>query len=251
MLDEENRHPRLLELAQECGERADFLGDETCGRLVEKQDARPNRQSARDLDQPAMPIGEIVGGDLLQLRNSDEAQQTARFAPLVVGLDTIAARTDRGVPQAHARLPRDADQHVLDHGHVAKHFHCLEGADDAAARCGMQRTGLCFCSVYDNSARVGAVRAGNDVDQRRLAGAVRADQGMDRSAGNAEAHIRQCYEAAKRPRQVFDLQFGAGGPWQCHECLDQRRLPIVPLPLGSRLVRQEAHDAAGKEVKSQ
>ena len=59
---------------------------------------------------------------------------------------------------------------------------------------------LCLRAIDKNATSIGPVHAGNDVDQRRLAGAVRADQGVDRSAGDAKTHLRKGHQAAERAR---------------------------------------------------
>ena len=47
-------------------------------------------------------------------------------------------------------------------------------------------------------ARVGRVVAGDDLDERRLAGAVLAEQGEDRAAGGVEVHPVEDLDAAER-----------------------------------------------------
>src|SRR5438045_9646653 len=82
--------------------------------------------------------------------------------------------------RAEVALQRGA--HVLQHGHVREHGRNLERAHDAAAR------GLCGPFVRDVLAEVGdrAARGRQElreqVEESRLAGAVRADQCVDVAA---------------------------------------------------------------------
>jgi hypothetical protein len=57
----------------------------------------------------------------------------------------------------------------------------------------------------DDAARVGVVEAGEALDQRRLAGPVLTDQGMDLGAADLEADVLQGALPGERLREVLDL----------------------------------------------
>src|SRR4029077_18554911 len=50
------------------------------------------------------------------------------------------------------------------------------------------------------------IEAVDDVEHRRLAGAVRADDGADLAFADVEGDIAQRFDAAERKRHVFDRQ---------------------------------------------
>jgi hypothetical protein len=79
MLNQEDRHSGLLQLAYHRSESADLFGNKACGGLVEKQHARPNGQGSRDFEQPSMSVGERICRHLLKVRDSEQMQQSARF----------------------------------------------------------------------------------------------------------------------------------------------------------------------------
>ena len=70
-------------------------------------------------------------------------------------------------------------QHVLQHRHGRKDADVLEGAREAGARAAMRaQAGHVGAAQHDASA-ADAGDTGDQVEQRRLAGAVRPDQGVD------------------------------------------------------------------------
>ena len=70
-------------------------------------------------------------------------------------------------------------------------------------------------AVEQELARVAAVHAGDDLDQRRLAGAVLADQGVDRAGLDAQAAGAQGDDGAERLGDVAQLERGV------------RRVPVI------------------------
>ncbi len=63
-----------------------------------------------------------------------------------------------------------------------------------------------FFLVENNSSRGGCERPGEQVEERGLAGAVRADDRVQRARFDAQAYAADCREGAERLGQVFCLE---------------------------------------------
>ena len=132
-------------------------------------------QRPADLDQPALAEAEaldrLVGevGEAEQLEHLVAARRSRR-----------AAGRPRPTRSFHSRpSPRaDAlgDQQVLAHGRVGEQLDALEGAADAAPRPRVHRQAADVLAVELDRAAVGAQHAEHAVEERGLAGAVRADE---------------------------------------------------------------------------
>ena len=99
-----------------------------------------------------------------------------------------------------------SDQDVVLDRQVPKGLDQLKGAADAggADLIGPQ-SGEAAAGKPDFSL-VGPDDAGDQVEHRRLAGPIRADQGDDVAFGNREADVGDGSQAAELLRQVLDLQ---------------------------------------------
>ena len=156
-----------------------------------RRSLRPHRQRARDLEQPAMPIGERVRRRVLVAGEPDEGDQVARDRRCVVG----------------AAMAGAADHDVLEHRHVAEQLDGLERAHDALRARRRPSTGdAAGLPIDENCAGVDGIESGDHVDERGLARAVRADQGMDGAGLDAQAHIAQRLQSAEALADVAQLQ---------------------------------------------
>ena len=136
-------------------------------------------------------------------------------------LDRVLARLallrEHGVRMQHgADRPRLgarmlADEDVLQYRHVAEEAQVLERARDPALDDEVRRqTGDVLAEEQDVPA-VGRVHAGDQVEERRLAGAVRADQGDDAAGLDAEVHVLDRGDAAEGLEQLLDLEHRRSG----------------------------------------
>ncbi len=107
---------------------------------------------------------------------------------------TIASQST----DAEAGALRRAEHDVLEHVHARHQGQFLVDEAEAAARwpaCGVSiATGS--PSISDRAA-IGMLEAGEDADQRRLAGAVGADQAVDLAGGDVEADAGERADAAE------------------------------------------------------
>ena len=87
------------------------------------------------------------------------------------------------------------DPHVLEHGQMRKHRRDLERADEPHPRDRRRPRAGDVAPVVEDLAARGRQELREQVEAGRLAGAVRADQRVDRAAPDAQAHVLDRDEA--------------------------------------------------------
>src|SRR5450631_1661305 len=105
-----------------------------------------------------------------------------------------------------AELSLQRDAHVLEHRQMPEHRRDLERADDAPAR---DRGRLLVRDVIagkQDAARGRRQELGEQVEAGRLAGAVRADQRVDRAAAHAQVHLVDGDETLELLRELVRLE---------------------------------------------
>ena len=107
-------------------------------------------------------------------------------------------------PQRVAR--RVAEEDVLGHGQLGEQQQLLEHGGDAGGLRLLRAAEVDLAPVDADRARVRPVDAGDDLDQRRLAGAVLAQQRMDLAGTDVEADVVQRPHAGERLAQALDRQ---------------------------------------------
>ena len=99
------------------------------------------------------------------------------------------------------------DQHVLDHAHALEDAQHLEGARDAEPRDLVRLlAGDVLAVEHDAGAGLGLVDAGNQVEERALARAVRPDDAAHLALLHGQIDLRDGGEAAEPLGQVLDLK---------------------------------------------
>ena len=165
--DEDDRDAVVAQLSEQLEEGGRLMLGDRGGRFVEQQNLGLAGQRLGDLDD-------------LHLRH----RQAAHFG----------ARVDAGVEQIEiaARLPLDGaivdkavpgrqslEQNVFPDAEARDEISLLMNRGDALAERIARRAELNRVAVQENAAGIGANEAGDDLDQRRFAGAVFAHQAMD------------------------------------------------------------------------
>ena len=97
-----------------------------------------------------------------------------------------------------------ADQHVLDRRHVREQADVLERAADAGSRDAVHAAGRRRARRGTDLAGGRLVEAGQDVEERRLPGAVRADDADDRLLLDVEADVVERDQPLEGLRHVAD-----------------------------------------------
>ena len=171
-----HEHHRALVFGQEGFEPGDGLDIEVIGRLVEQQQLRLADQRARQQHAPLPSARQRVDIDVgRQLQPRHHHVGLVRALPLVV-------RIERAETLAH---------HLGD-GAIGRQRHILNEPRHARAR------------LPPHGAPIGRQIAGDDLHQRRLAGAIAADD-RDALAGiDLERHIVEKRNVAVGVRDVFE-----------------------------------------------
>ncbi len=155
-------------------------------RLVEKEQARPRHQRTRDRDHLLLAARELAGraGELVLERREERERGGERLAPMRLGARQVAAELE-----------------VLAHRHAGEEAPPLRHDGDARRAEAMRRQARDVAAVKDEAAGARALDAGDGVDQRRLAGAVRADDREQLAGTNLDRDAPE-----RRRRAVRDLE---------------------------------------------
>ena len=180
VLHQEHRHPQFgVDVAQQFRHRVHLLVADAAGGFVEEQQPRSRDQGPRQLD-PLLdaegkrrhrPLG--VGGkpdEVDYLQGSLARRGLGRHR---------GGQRDGSLHPSAPRLHVVADEHVVEHGHGPEQGDVLERAREAVPDDVVRPDRLHGVSVDEYRAVARAVYAGDDVEERRLARAVRPDERDD------------------------------------------------------------------------
>ena len=163
-------------------------------RLVHDHHARVLRQRLGDFD--ALPIGDRQRRDFgvdVDMRTVEVVEQRARFRP---------HRAPVHAAERHAR--RVADEDVFGDAQLRKEQQLLIDDRDALGARFAGRTEMNDLVANPNFAGVGAMNSGHDLDQRRLAGAVLAEQRVHFAGAHIERNVAQHRDADERFRDATE-----------------------------------------------
>ena len=167
MRHEDRRDAFALQAADDGEEVLDLGAAERAGRLVHHDEARLHGERAGDLHH-------------LLLGDRKIAHQRARAA---LEADALAQRFrllfQLAVADEEARARLAADEHILRHRHVGGEGEFLVDGDDAGLL-GLLRGGEAHgLAVEFDRPLIGRLGAREDLEERRLAGTVLAEEGVD------------------------------------------------------------------------
>src|SRR5712692_2836078 len=168
--------------------------------LVQQQQLRPGRHRARDLE--PLAIGDRERRDRL-IGLGLEADQRQHI---------IRQREGLLDPSPRVRAPEQrSDPHVLTRGHRAERLDDLERAADPKPGDPVRRHAGDRRAVQLDVAAVEVINAADAVQQRRLAGAVGADDAHDVAFGDLEVHSVHRGHAAESLGDSAQLELGRRG----------------------------------------
>lgn len=194
MRDEDDGQAFGLELAQVVEERVHFLRHEHGGRLVEDEDLGTAVEDLEDLH--ALPVGDTEVLDQ-GVGTYAEAVRVRDLLDLPAGLGTDAVQL------------LAAENHVLqDREVVGEHEVLVHHADTAGDGVAGAVEGD-LLPVDGDGALVRLLHAVEDLHQGRLAGAVLADQGMDRALADGDRDVLVGDDAGEALGDA--VQFYGGG----------------------------------------
>ena len=194
VLDQQHAQSGAGELAQQRGQARFVGGRKSGGRLVEQQGVGPAGQRARDFHQAPVDEGQVVCAHLGVAVEADQRQQVVD-APRVLAW-------------------REREAQVVAHRQRGEHLRSLEGAGHAGPRQTMRRQTRQGRLATCDRACIGAVEPADQVEQRGLARAVRADQSAYLACRDVERHVLHRLHAAE----------GDGQPAHAHHALARATL---------------------------
>ena len=166
--DEEHGDAAFAQPAQALEQQRDLAPGDDSGGLVEDQQPDIVRHGARDLDH-------LLVGDRERSHRRARIEGDAELAHQLGCLLPGAPVVD----QAESVAPLVAEEDVLGDGQLRKQRELLVDHVDAGEFCLARRRPAHGLTGEDHLALVGRKRAGDDLDQGGLAGAVLAEQAVD------------------------------------------------------------------------
>ena len=164
--------------------------------LVEQHQPRLQHQRTGELEQHALSAGEVRGLLVGEIGDVEEVQVSLRppdQGDPIVGAG-IAGRETRG-------------EHVLERRHVREDPRDLEGTSDAGPGDLVRRRLLDGLALEPNRARVERIDPAGGIQQRGLAGTVRADETDELALRHGERHRVQRLVAAECKAALYDFEY--------------------------------------------
>ena len=181
-------------------------------RFVQQQQIRFRRQRPAQFDPLLQAIGQAPHrhlADRLDFEKTDDSLDefavTCFFAP-------GPAVIERGLEKVGANLQIPAGHDVVEGGHAAEQGHILEGAGDTLAGRHVRLHLLAHFALVNDFAFLGVIEAVDDVQHRRLAGAVGADDGVNLAFLNIQRDIDNGTHGAERQADVAAFKQDFAGP---------------------------------------
>ena len=191
----------VLQALEQRHHRLGFAVGHAGGRLVEQQQARVEAERQRDLDDALVAVSELAR-DVI-----GEPGQASRLHEL---LDLLAHLAARGGTKPGARVPAggglDAQAEIFEDGEVAEDLGDLEGADDAEPGTLLRREPVDAGALEPDRAAARRREAGDEMEERGLAGAVRTDHGMELARADLERDTVDRPDAAEVLRDLIETQ---------------------------------------------
>ena len=174
-----------------------LLGRHAGGRLVHQQQLGRAGERDGQLHALDVAVGQLARRTVGVGGHADAVEQRKRLVAVE------AARI--GPPRPRAAVPADQRHlHVLDHRHGHEGLRHLEGAPDAQAPDAARRQAGDVLAGQHHAAAVGRELAAHHVEERRLAGAVGADDGEQLAGLDRERDVARGHHAAERFVQPLD-----------------------------------------------
>src|SRR5580704_10688633 len=200
VLDDQDGHALRANLANGAENAVEIVVAEPGEGLVEQDQSRLRRESAGELHQPQLTICQPAGQRIGAGAEPDPVEGRPRHLPR----DGIVSRSDKG-----------ADSNVFEDGHPREGAHHLKGAADAEPAYPARPQPHEALPGQANIAALGRQKAVNDIEECRLAGAVRADNAVQPTLGYAQISPVERPQPAERDadvaqhEQVFASRLGA------------------------------------------
>ena len=192
--DEDDGDTMVAQPAHDDTEIVDALGCQHRRRFIEEEDQFAVPQGAHDLDLLLFPQGEPAHRGV---RRHPDGKQFGQF-----GESLGRGGTVKGAP------PRASQHQVFEDAQARDEQDVLIDRADAQAQGGGRRRDPHRPAGHFDGAGVRAHHAGNDADERGLAGAVLAQQGMNLAAPEDQRHPVVCEDAGESPGDAVECEGG-------------------------------------------
>ena len=225
MGDEDDAETLRPKVAHDAEQLVDLGRAQRRSRLVHDDEPRSHRQSAGDLDHLLLGDAEIA-----DQREGIEVE--AEPAGDRAGLRRHAPPADE-----QARPGLAADEDVLRDRHVGRQGEFLVDGHDAAPLRVMRRRQLDAIAGQLDRPGIGLLRPGQDLEQRRLPGAVLAEQRMDLAGAHREVDVVERLDAGKALGDPHHAQQRRGGGSSLRQAAFSRTMPPAAIAPASSFDR--------------
>ncbi len=209
VLDDQHRQVELLTQAQEGDHRVVLLLDgHAGGRLVEQEQRGLGGQRPRHLDQLLHAVGQRAHRLVAVGLEVEEVHQLLGLAPLRDLVPGPPGSREQGVEQVGPHVHVPAEEQVLQARHVLEELDVLEAAADAQLGHPLRRQARDVATAPPHAPRLGAVEAADDVEDARLARAVRPDERRHLALVEGEADGREGGQAPEVEGDAGELEDG-------------------------------------------
>ncbi len=179
VLDQADRHARPHHLPDEIGEASRLLRIHPAGRFVEEDDLRLGRQSQREGDALALLLRDVGGEAVRDRGKPDEVQHLFGLRPALAFVFLQTPRVRHHVPERGLRPQAVADDEVVDDRRLVEQARRLKGAADPELRHPVGPEARHVPALKHDAPGSRTVKAADQVEEGRLAGAVGTDDGVD------------------------------------------------------------------------
>ena len=164
-------------------------------RLVENDHGRVGRERPGDLEHALAAERQVAGELMRHVAEADPPQLRHRLVARASLLGAVEPECAGEEPGPGARI--GAEHHVVEHRHAAPQLDVLERPGDAGPGDPSLPRGRDIAAAESHAAAVGPGRAGDEIEHRALAGAVRSDQREDFARVEREADLIDGDQAAE------------------------------------------------------
>src|SRR6516164_760741 len=187
VLDDEHRDALRANLTNGIEDAVEIIVAEPGKRFVEQDQSRLRRERAGELHQPQFAICQPAGQCIGAGAEPDPVERGRRHTP-------------RGaiVSSTH----KSADSNVFEHGHPRERAHDLKGAADAEAAYPVWPQPHEIIAGKADTAALGRQKTVDDIEERCLAGAVRADDAVKPARRHAQIDTVERPQPAKRDAHI-------------------------------------------------